>query len=203
MTLFSPLGVGDNIVPGEYRGQISMGSGSGGRVRRSFEVVDGGQPPSSDSMRTLRRWHTTSVTVVTTTDSGFRGVTVSAFSIVSLEPGRVLVCLDRQGDALDAVLKASRFAVSVLSDRQEFLADRFAGRAPLVDPQFSGIRYRLTGRGNPVLEECLVWFDCEVAAHEEWGDHVVVFGEVVEAGNGTGTEPLLYFDAAYRSLGLD
>jgi len=180
-----------------------MGSGSRGRGQRSFEVVDGGQTPSADSMRALRRWQTNSVTVVTTTDSGFRGVTVSAFSIVSLEPGHLLVCLDRRGEALEAVIKASRFAVSVLSDRQEFLADRFAGRAPLVDPQFSGVRFQLTTRGNPVLEECLVWFDCDVAAHQDWGDHVVVFGDVVEGGYGTGTDPLLYFDGAYRSLVLD
>lgn len=190
-------------MPGEYRAQISMGSGSRGRGRRRFEVVDMGQPPSAESMRALRRWHASGVSVVTTTDSGFRGVTVSAFSIVSLDPGRVLICLDRRGDALAAVLQASRYAVSVLSDRQEFLADQFAGRAPLVDPQFTGVRHRLTTRGNPVLEECLVWFDCEVAAHQAWGDHEVVFGEVVEAGFGTGVDPLLYFDGEYRALALD
>jgi flavin reductase (DIM6/NTAB) family NADH-FMN oxidoreductase RutF len=32
------------------------------------------------------------------------------------------------------------------------------------------------------------------------GDHVAIVGRVIEAGYGTGTEPLLYFDGAYRTV---
>ncbi len=195
---------GSAIVPGEYHARISMGPSGSGRERHGFEVVDGGQPPGADAMRALRRLHAASVTVVTTvTGQGFRGVTVNAFSIVSLAPPRVLVCLGRGSEACDAVVKTGRYAVSVLSDRQEFLADRFAGRAPLVDSQFTGVKYRLTVQGMPVLEECLVWFDCKIVASQDWGDHYVLFGEVIEAGYGTGGDPLLYFDGAYHFLAID
>ena len=143
-------------MPGEYRGRIHMGSGTS-RGQRSFEAVDGGKSPNNDAMRALRRLNATSVTVVTTrTDRGFRGITVSAFSIISLSPPRLLVCLDRRGEAIDDLAKAANFAVSVLSDSQEFLADRFAGRAPLVNLRFEGVKHRLVASGLPVLEECLV-----------------------------------------------
>jgi flavin reductase (DIM6/NTAB) family NADH-FMN oxidoreductase RutF len=152
-------------------------------------------------MRDLRRLFSGPVTVVTTADDrGFHGITVSAFCVTSLAPPAVLICLGSQGEALAMVETSGRFAVSLLSDRQEFLADRFAGRAPLVNRRFDGVKHRLTGHGLPVLEECLAWFVCEVSGTQDVGDHVAFFGRVVEAGYGTGIEPLLYFDGAYRTL---
>jgi flavin-dependent trigonelline monooxygenase, reductase component len=160
-------------------------------------------PPSASVMRDLRRLHAGAVTAVTYADDrGLRGVTVTAFVVVSLDPPRVAVCLDRSTEALTWVSQSKGFAVSVLGDRQAFLAERFAGRAPLVNRRFDGVRHRITVRGNPVLDECLVWFDCTVDAVVAGGDHDVVLGSVQEAGSGTATAPLLYFDGRYASVGL-
>jgi flavin reductase (DIM6/NTAB) family NADH-FMN oxidoreductase RutF len=190
-------------VPGKYRAQISVGSG-GSREGRSFEVLDGGNPPSGDTMREIRRRHAAAVTVVTTmSDDGFRGITVSAFCLVSLAPPIVLICLDRNSEALAAIKAAGQFAVSILSDTQEFLAERFAGRAPLVNSRFEGVKHRLTRAGNPVLEDCLAWLDCTVQTTHDGGDHVVVLGSVREGGYGSGVSPLLYFDGAYRELQVE
>jgi flavin reductase (DIM6/NTAB) family NADH-FMN oxidoreductase RutF len=190
-------------MPGKYRAEIGRGTG-GSSARREFQVVDGGGPPTEPSMRELRRRYAGSVCVVTARDErGFRGITVTAFCVVSLDPPTVLVCLASEGEALAAVAASGTFAVSILSDTQEFLADQFAGRAPLVNRRFDGVRHRLTTAGNPVLEDCLAWFDCAVSERLPAGDHAVVIGQVREAGYGTGSEPLLYFDGAYRSLGID
>ncbi|MBX6772199.1 MAG: flavin reductase [Chloroflexi bacterium] len=190
-------------MPGEYRAHLHVGPG-GPSPRGTFEILDGGRIPSADSMRALRRLHAGAVTVVATvTAEGFRGITVSAFCIVSLAPPVVLICLGRPGEALNAVRAAGQFSVSILSDHQEFLAERFAGRAPLVNPRFEGVRHRVLRSGNPVLEECLAWFDCRVRSSEDVGDHAVVLGDVVEAGRGTGAFPLLYFDGNYRELQIE
>lgn len=159
------------------------------------------QPPNGAFIRELRRLHATAVTVVTFADDrGFRGVTVTAFAIVSLDPPRVLVCLDRLSDALAAVQTRGQFAVNVLSDRQEFLADRFAGRAPLVNARFDGAPHRLTLLGDPILTECLEWYDCRVDQIIPSGDHSIVVGAVLEANLGSGSLPLMYFDGRYREL---
>src|SRR5207244_3041921 len=112
-----------------------IGKGAGGTPeRRRFEGVDGGSVPTEQSMRDLRRRQVGSVTVVTTRDDrGLRGITVAAFCVVSLSPPMVLVCLATTGEALSAVEASGSFAVSILADTQEFIADRFAGRAPLVN----------------------------------------------------------------------
>lgn len=186
-----------------YRPEIGAGS-RGSDDRREFEILDGEDEPTSESLRLLRRLDASAVTVLTTRDAaGYHGITVSAFCIISLAPGRLLACLTTGGDALAAVAATGQFAVSVLSDGQEFLADRFAGRAPLVNPRFAGVKHRLTRLGNPVLEDSLAWFDCGVDSVVDQGDHAVVFGSVREAGYGTGLAPLLYFDGKYRVLQLD
>src|SRR5215203_4266655 len=92
-------------------------------------------------LREIRRRWASGVVVVTTVDGvgGFRGATVSAFTAVSLEPPLVLVCLDRSGRMSGMVPEAGIFAVSILESNQEFLAERFAGRAPLPDKVFTGV----------------------------------------------------------------
>lgn len=168
---------------------------------RAFQALDGADPPTDETMRQLRRLDASAVTVVTfTSDHGFRGITVSAFCVVSLAPARVLICLASQGDALAAITSTGRFAVNVLSDIQEFLAEQFAGRAPLVNPRFERVKHRISGAGNPLLEDCLAWFDCRVEAIHDGGDHAIIVGDVREAGYGAGAMPLLYFDGAYREL---
>ncbi|HVC32323.1 MAG TPA: flavin reductase family protein [Chloroflexota bacterium] len=187
-------------MPGQSRSHIGVGTGGSGG-RRAFEAIDDGRPPSATAMRDLRRLHAAAVAVVTTnSDVGFRGITVSAFCVVSLAPASVLICLATRGEALTTIAAAGRFAVNVLSDTQEFLAERFAGRAPLVNPKFEGVTYRLSNAGDPLLDDCLVWFDCSVSSSYESGDHTIVVGNVDEAGYGHGAMPLLYFDGAYHDI---
>jgi flavin reductase (DIM6/NTAB) family NADH-FMN oxidoreductase RutF len=156
-------------------------------------------------LRAVRRRWASGVAVVTTVDGdgGFRGATVSAFAAVSLEPPLVLVCLDRSGRMSEMVPEAGIFAVSILENDQEFLAERFAGRAPLPDRQFTGVPYRLAGNGCPLLDGAHAWYACHVTATHDGGDHVVIVGAVDEAGVGPETDdPLLTYDAHYRGLGV-
>ncbi len=153
-------------------------------------------------MRVARRRWATGVAVVTTRDGvGYHGATVGAFVVVSLDPPLVLVCLDRDGRMSTLLPEAGAFAVSVLDRRHEFPAERFAGRAPLVDPRLTGVAHELTSTGNPVLTGALAWFDCRVGSVHDGGDHVIVVGVVERVGIGEDTDdPLIYYEGRYRSL---
>ena len=160
--------------------------------------------PGPEAIRQVRRLHAAGVTAVTFVDDlGFRGVTVTAFAVVSLDPPRVLVCLDRASEALDAITRSGHFAINLLGDHQEFLADRFAGRAPIVNRKFDGVPHHVTPFGSPVLDDSLAWFDCALDRIVSGGDHDVVIGDVREAAKGSATLPLLYFDGAYGELRAD
>jgi flavin reductase (DIM6/NTAB) family NADH-FMN oxidoreductase RutF len=133
-------------------------------------------------------------------DDGFRGLTASSFTSVSLEPPLVLVCLDRFAGTRDAVAASARYAVSVLERGQEFVAERFAGRAPLVGPAWRDVPHDLGAGGLPIVRGCVAWFECTLRDLHEAGDHDIAVGEVTAAGRGPG-EPLVLWDRTFWRLG--
>jgi flavin reductase (DIM6/NTAB) family NADH-FMN oxidoreductase RutF len=126
-----------------------------------------------------------------------RGLTASSLISVSLEPLLVAVALERESATRTAIVQSGQFNVSVLTRSQEFLADRFAGRAPAVDWRTVG--HRLGRNGVPLLERCAAWLECRVADIHEAGDHDVCIGQVLVAEVGSG-DPLILWDRAFWAL---
>ena len=187
-------------LPGPAGDAAAAGSRSGGGIaggageRSSGFAVEG--------LRAVRRRWASGVAVVTTVDgAGFRGVTVSAFTPVSLEPPLVLVCLERGGRMAELVPATGVFAVSILDRAHEFLAERFAGRAPLPDARLSGIPHAVAGNGCPVLTGATASLACRVTAVHEGGDHLAIVGAVEDSFVGPDTDdPLLTYEGRYRGL---
>jgi flavin reductase (DIM6/NTAB) family NADH-FMN oxidoreductase RutF len=83
--------------------------------------------PRPDSFRAVMGHFATGISVVTTFDGDQpAGITVNAFSSVSLEPPLVMVALDRRRFITPMVRETCRFAVSVLGADQQALSDCFA-----------------------------------------------------------------------------
>jgi flavin reductase (DIM6/NTAB) family NADH-FMN oxidoreductase RutF len=151
--------------------------------------------------RIVGQFATGVVVVTTATDEGLHGLTVNAFCSVSLEPPLVLVCVDRLARGHDRLAEAGAFGVSILSDRQEFLAERFAGRAPLVSPRFDGVPYLTAATGAPLLREAVAWLDCRLWATYDGGDHSIFVGEVLAAELADErAAPLLFHAGRYSRL---
>ncbi len=188
----------------------SFGSGShggivGGGGRGPMPGQRGGPvaPGTLDELvrEARRRWASGVAVVTTREEAGFRGATVSAFVVVSLDPPRLLVCLDNEARMSALVPEVGAFAVSILDTAQEFLAERFAGRAPLPDARLTGIPHRLTASGCPLLVGALAGFDCRVAATHDGGDHLIVVGDILAAMAGDeGDDPLITYGGGYRTL---
>jgi len=142
------------------------------------------------------------VTVVTTfVDGGPHGLTVSAFSSVSVSPPRVLVCLGNDTDSKPLVERAGCFAVHILGREHAGLGPRFAKLKPDADDPFAGVVYRTERTGAPILSECLAWLDCTVESVLSVGDHAIFVGAVEAAGRGAvDGEPVLYYRRAWRVL---
>jgi flavin reductase (DIM6/NTAB) family NADH-FMN oxidoreductase RutF len=153
-------------------------------------------------MNRLRAQYASGVTVVTfRTPEGLRGVTVASFAIASIEPPMVLFCLERGLESNALVSAAGAFGVSLLADAQEFLSQRFAALAPVVDAEFSGVPYFTRRTGAPLLEGAVAWFDCVIDSTVEVGDHRLFLGRV-EWGEVSPTprDPLLYFARMYSTV---
>jgi len=146
----------------------------------------------------LARW-ATGVTIVTAR-SGDRvhGMTVSAFTEVSLDPPLVLVCADRNSNTLPLVREGGVFAVNVLARDQEALSNRFASKKDEWT-RFEGLETDTGATGAPLLRGAVANLDCRVADLHEHGDHVVLVGAVEEVRT-SDHDPLLYFRGAYGSI---
>jgi len=111
----------------------------------------------------------------------------------------VLVGLEREATTRGAVVAGKAFNVSVLTRSQEFIADRFAGRAPAIDEAWDQVPHRLGTNGIPLIEGCVAWLECRLVATHEAGDHDICVGEVEAAVAGAG-DPLILWDRAFWTL---
>ncbi len=131
--------------------------------------------------------------------TGYRGLTASSLVSISAEPPMILVGLDRDAATRAAVVEGRAFNVSVLTRPQEFIAERFAGRAPAVDPAWREIPHRLGTNGIPLIEGCAAWLECSLVDVHPAGDHDVCVGEVQVAVQGAG-DPLILWDRSFWTL---
>ena len=142
----------------------------------------------------------TGVTVVTglMPDGTPAGVTVNAFTSVSLRPRLVLISLADSTICLDAFIKGDRFAINVLGDDQHTLSLAFATRRK---NKFKGVVYETWDSGCPILPGCLANLECTRVAVHQGGDHVIVIGEVDRMEHSEDGNPLLYYCGSYARLG--
>jgi flavin reductase (DIM6/NTAB) family NADH-FMN oxidoreductase RutF len=139
------------------------------------------------------------VVISARTENGYRGLTASSLASISVDPPMVLVGLEHEAATRAAVAEAKAFNVSVLTRSQEFIADRFAGRAPAIDPRWEGVPHHLGANGIPLIDGCAAWLECRLVEIHSAGDHDICLGEVTAATAGSG-DPLILWDRAFWTL---
>ncbi|MGD9587388.1 MAG: flavin reductase family protein [Pyrinomonadaceae bacterium] len=155
-------------------------------------------PVSSEEFRAALSRFPSGVTVVTSRDeeNRFHGITVSAFCSLSLEPPRVLVCIEKTTGSHGALLWSRTFVVNFLSEDQRELSERFASQ---LDDKFDEVEFSTGIDGIPLLSGCLVTLECRITNSFDGGDHSIFVGEVETATVNDG-DPILYFRGDYRSI---
>jgi flavin reductase (DIM6/NTAB) family NADH-FMN oxidoreductase RutF len=139
------------------------------------------------------------VCVVTTVAADGRpaGVTISAFSSLSLDPPLVLFCIGKRSANLSAWLNGPAFSVNVLSERQEALSEVFAAQN---EDKFAGVAGAPGANGCFRLDGALITLECRRTTIYDEGDHYIIIGRVDRVEPGADIGPLLRFRGAYRSM---
>jgi flavin reductase (DIM6/NTAB) family NADH-FMN oxidoreductase RutF len=131
------------------------------------------------------------VSVVTVGRGGVEnGLTVSWVCPVSFEPPQLVFAIDRLHYSVDMLRSSKIFAVNLLRGDQQHLAGHFARQATSSEEKLANLAQREGLTGAPILTEALAFLECEVKAIHEAGDHLMVVGEVVEAGVLNDGDPL-------------
>lgn len=133
------------------------------------------------------------VTVVSVrSGEGVHGITVSAFSSVSLNPPLVLVCIDHRANTLPMLAAVGRFGVSVLAADQAGYSNTFAGYGKDVPV------WEQLGDAE-VLAGAIAQLDCVVEQSIPAGDHTVFIARV-EAARSIDGAPIGYWRGKYQSI---
>jgi len=155
-------------------------------------------PISSEEFRAALSRFPSGVTVVTSRDKEdrFHGITVSAFCSLSLEPPRVLICIEKTTGSHAALMWSRSFVVNVLNRAQRELSERFASQ---MEDKFDSVEFATGIDGIPLLGGCLATLECRITDSFDGGDHSIFVGEVENATVNDG-DPILYFRGDYRSI---
>jgi 3-hydroxy-9,10-secoandrosta-1,3,5(10)-triene-9,17-dione monooxygenase reductase component len=153
-------------------------------------------------LRQVMRGWAGGVTVVTSLWNKTRhGMTVNAFSSVSLDPPVILVALASRTRTCRLVRQSGVFAITILAEGMEPLSDRFAGRTiPDLEDRFTGLETFNLVTGCPLINGGLAHLDCRVRDTYEVGMTTVFFGDVVAGRVYEAGRPLVYFNRLYRRL---
>ena len=148
------------------------------------------QPTSTHYRETVANFPS-GVTVVTTRDGGEDfGLTVSAFTSLSLDPPMVLVSIDRKSKSHQHLVEGAPIGISVLAAGHTDVAVQFARH---VDDRFAGINIVRRGEQDiPFVGDAAAWFLGDVRARYVGGDHIIITVAVRECGWHDGGRPLLY-----------
>jgi flavin reductase (DIM6/NTAB) family NADH-FMN oxidoreductase RutF len=152
-----------------------------------------------NGLKQAMRIYPQGVTVVTMMAAdGPKGITVSSFTSISLDPPLVLISLAK-GSALHSDFAGARkFAVNFLADDQKSVSDRFAGRVELKD-RFEGLKFKEGATGSPIIDGVRAIIECRTWRVYDGGDHSIIIGEVVDARALSGKKPLVYFSQQYTT----
>jgi flavin reductase (DIM6/NTAB) family NADH-FMN oxidoreductase RutF len=124
------------------------------------------------------------------------GMTVSAFSSVSLEPPLVLACIAQDETLHPVILEQDEIAFSILTATQEPIARRFAEK---LDDRFDGIGFTRAITGAPLIDGALATIEARIVYRYDGGDHTIFVSEVIAATAGEGS-PLVYYRGGYAQL---
>ena len=155
---------------------------------------------SADDFKSALQLWASGVTVVTTQSEkfGVQGMTVSAFSSVSVYPPQILVCINAEADTGEGIFDSQCFAVNVLTTQQQNTSNQFAGGSSQ-EQRFADAVWSTRITGAPVLDDALMSLDCTVVEKVRAGTHWIIIGEVQACECRSG-EPLLYYCGNYRQL---
>jgi len=152
-------------------------------------------PIDPSAFRTALAHFASGVTIVTARDADGRdvGMTVTAFSSLSLDPPLVLLCIDLAASTAPALDASERFVVNILASDQAALSRRFAERD--VD-RFEGVAVRRGLHDVALLEGALAYLEGRAHSRSPGGDHTLLIGAVEASHLGSGA-PLIYYRNTY------
>lgn len=168
--------------------------------------LPGGSPPGTPAVppadcglfRAVMRHHAKGVSVITAGTGTPAGFCATSLASVSLAPPLLSFTVGLRASSLPVVEAARHVAVHLLAEDQQELASRFGlADAEKFGPETS---WRRGPFGLPLLDGVLAWLVLAPVSLLPAGDHRLVIGQVVTAGQERDAGPLVHYDGGFGRL---
>ncbi len=138
------------------------------------------------------------VAIVATACGGQRrGLTVTAWCSLSAKPPSILVCVNKNANAHDFILKSGKFSVNQLGVGHTEMVAVFSNQRGLEDDaRFNADGWEMGASGVPVLPSAIVSIECRLTAHHGHVTHTIFIGEVDRLRIAPQGEPLVYLNSS-------
>lgn len=141
----------------------------------------------------MGRYITGGVYIITTgSDDVINGQAASWVTRISQEPFLVAVALYEKNYTHELLLKSNIFAINILKEGQQEVARHFGQQSGRHIDKFATVKFHKGKTGAPILNDCLVYLDCEVIFSRKFGDHTLFIGKIVDEGILNEGKPLVY-----------
>lgn len=125
------------------------------------------------------------------------GITANSFVSVSLDPMLVCWSIQNSSSQFEDFVRAQDFAISILNEDQQHLAQRYASRGDaLMQPE----DFNWTSSGLPVIAGSLGHIECRTWSNYAAGDHTMIFGEVAAIEAREDIRPLAFFGGRFCKI---
>lgn len=156
---------------------------------RRFVATTVDADPAPELLKGFNRQFITGVTVVTTCDDGVpRGLAVNAYASISVEPPRVLVCVQKTSLTYSVLFKATHLGINILSADQTGTVASFAKSG---HDKFAGVQWHSGPAGSPLLDGSSAALEAEICDRLQAETHTMFVCRVRHAEVGEG-DPMIY-----------
>lgn len=156
-----------------------------------------------DAHRYGMRHFAVGVSIITARDGDRRvGLTATAVCSVTADPPRLVVFVNKNVQAHEAILNTGALCVNVLAGDQEDVAKAFAGMVPDVhgEERFNHGEWSSVLTGAPSLGNALANFDCRVIKVFDESTHNAFLCEILATRERHDGEALIYLNGAFRRI---
>jgi flavin reductase (DIM6/NTAB) family NADH-FMN oxidoreductase RutF len=128
------------------------------------------------------------------------GLTVTSAVSLSVEPPTMIICVNRDASAWPIMRKHWHFCVNVLSETQQVVADRFAGRGGIKGAaRYDNASWERLATGALALDGAIASIDCQIEEFIDRHSHSIIIGAVRAVRIGSG-KPLVYSQGGYGAF---
>lgn len=154
----------------------------------------------TDLRGVMQRWPS-GVAILTARDGEHvYGMTVGSFTSVSIDPPLVTVTLANKTRSKGLVERSGAFAINLLTEDQQQLADVFAGRIQEHEDRFEGVEVTPGLNQVPLIARAAAHLECRVVHAYAMENSTLFVAEVLNAEKAQDAQPLVYFNRAYHRI---